>query len=63
MAAATGISWCDATQNFWIGCTKVGPGCDHCRFDMESDSVRVGKKNAGRHLDGIEHNGFPEQHP
>jgi protein gp37 len=26
----TGISWTDATQNFWEGCTKVGPGCDAC---------------------------------
>jgi len=27
---ATGIAWTDATFNPWIGCTKVGPGCDHC---------------------------------
>lgn len=24
------IEWTDATVNFWWGCTKVGPGCDHC---------------------------------
>lgn len=30
MAEATGISWTDSTFNPWIGCTKVGPGCDHC---------------------------------
>lgn len=30
MAETTGIAWTDATQNFWEGCTKVGPGCDHC---------------------------------
>lgn len=30
MAEVTTISWCDHTLNFWIGCTKVGPGCDHC---------------------------------
>ena len=24
------ISWCDHTQNFWIGCTKVSPGCANC---------------------------------
>jgi protein gp37 len=30
MAAVTGIAWTDATVNFWIGCTKVGPGCDGC---------------------------------
>ena len=30
MAQTTGISWTDATVNFVIGCTRVGPGCDHC---------------------------------
>lgn len=30
MGETTGISWCDATLNFWIGCTKVSPACDHC---------------------------------
>lgn len=30
MAAASAIEWTDATVNFWWGCTKVGPGCDHC---------------------------------
>jgi protein gp37 len=24
------IEWCDHTFNPWIGCTKVGPGCDLC---------------------------------
>jgi protein gp37 len=30
MGEATGISWCDATFNPWIGCEKVSPGCAHC---------------------------------
>ncbi|WEK42940.1 MAG: DUF5131 family protein [Candidatus Sphingomonas colombiensis] len=30
MAENTKIEWTDATVNFWWGCTKVGPGCDHC---------------------------------
>src|SRR5262249_52000215 len=30
MAEQTGISWCDATFNPWIGCEKVSPGCAHC---------------------------------
>lgn len=30
MAANSSIEWCDHTQNFWIGCTRVGPGCDRC---------------------------------
>lgn len=30
MAELTKISWCDHSFNPWTGCTKVGPGCDHC---------------------------------
>lgn len=30
MAEKSNIEWTDATYNPWIGCTKVGPGCDHC---------------------------------
>lgn len=30
MAETSRIEWTDATVNFWWGCTKVGPGCDHC---------------------------------
>lgn len=30
MGEQTGIAWTDSTMNFWEGCTKVGPGCDHC---------------------------------
>jgi len=30
MAEKTNISWCDSTFNPWWGCSKVGPGCDHC---------------------------------
>jgi protein gp37 len=30
MADRSAIEWTDATVNFWWGCTKVGPGCDHC---------------------------------
>lgn len=30
MAEKTGISWTKSTFNPWIGCTKVGPGCDAC---------------------------------
>lgn len=26
----TGIAWTKSTFNGWIGCTKVGPGCDGC---------------------------------
>ncbi|WP_028492654.1 phage Gp37/Gp68 family protein [Thioalkalivibrio sp. ALE19] len=30
MAENTNIEWAHHTFNPWIGCTKVGPGCDNC---------------------------------
>lgn len=30
MAENSKIEWTDHTFNPWIGCTKVGPGCDNC---------------------------------
>tara|TARA_R110002126_G_scaffold142630_3_gene288572 strand:- start:229 stop:1371 length:1143 start_codon:yes stop_codon:yes gene_type:complete len=30
MTQQTKIEWTDFTVNFWEGCQKVGPGCDHC---------------------------------
>ena len=30
MGETSSIAWTDATVSFWWGCTKVGPGCDHC---------------------------------
>lgn len=30
MADHTNIEWCDATVNWWVGCTQISPGCDHC---------------------------------
>jgi len=30
MSDQTKIEWADATTNFWAGCTKVSPACDHC---------------------------------
>lgn len=30
MAENSSIEWTDHTFNPWIGCTKVGPGCDNC---------------------------------
>ena len=42
MADGTKIEWTDATVNFWWGCTKVGPGCDHCY--AETWSKRTGDK-------------------
>lgn len=41
MAEKTKIAWTDSTFNPWIGCTKVGPGCDHCY--AEAFAKRTGK--------------------
>lgn len=30
MSENSKIEWCHHTFNPWTGCTKVGPGCDHC---------------------------------
>ncbi len=40
MSANTSIEWTDSTLNWWEGCTKVGPGCDHCY--AETRNARFG---------------------
>ncbi len=45
MADKSAIEWTDATVNFWWGCTKVGPGCDHCY--AETWSKRTGGSHWG----------------
>lgn len=30
MGENSNIAWCDHSFNPWLGCSKVGPGCDHC---------------------------------
>lgn len=45
MAENTNIEWAHHTLNGWIGCQKVGPGCDHCYaeiWDTRSDGTRWG---------------------
>jgi len=37
MAAGSGISWCDATFNPLIGCTKVSAGCKNCYAERDFD--------------------------
>lgn len=46
MAEQSGISWTDATFNPWIGCQKVGPGCDHCYAEHLMDT-RLHRVNWG----------------
>lgn len=40
MSENTKIEWCDHTFNPWIGCTKVGPGCDNCYAEADFDKRR-----------------------
>lgn len=47
MGEQSNIAWTDATVNFWWGCTKVGPGCDHCYAQTLSDRFEPGHWGAG----------------
>ena len=40
MAESTEIAWTKSTFNPWIGCQKVGPGCDNC-YAEALDSRKV----------------------
>ena len=42
MGNRTGIEWCDATWNPWMGCKKVSPGCKNCYMFRQ---MRFYKKN------------------
>jgi protein gp37 len=41
MAENSAIEWTDHTFNPWIGCTRVGPGCDHC-YAADLSEARLG---------------------
>jgi protein gp37 len=40
MADKSGIEWTDATWNPVTGCTKIGPGCDHCYAERFAERFR-----------------------
>lgn len=42
MAEKSKIAWTDSTFNPWIGCTRVGPGCDHCYAEAQDSRKRWG---------------------
>ena len=46
MAENSKIEWTDHTFNPWVGCTKVGPGCDHCYAEARMDT-RLHRVNWG----------------
>jgi protein gp37 len=68
--AAAGVPYLFKQHGEWIGVPDLrslpggtGPGFgafDHCPYDQAHEAVRIGKKAAGRLLDGVEHNEFPE---
>ncbi len=50
MAENSHISWTDHTMNFWIGCTKVSPGCKYCYAEVDTFARR--ERSPGRELWG-----------
>ncbi|MFD3191892.1 DUF5131 family protein [Sedimentitalea sp. HM32M-2] len=40
MAQKSEIEWTDATWNPVTGCTKIGPGCDHCYAEWFAERWR-----------------------
>lgn len=42
MAENSNIEWCHHTFNPWEGCTKVGPGCDHCYAEARNNRFTGG---------------------
>lgn len=47
MGGETKISWCDATFNPWVGCTKVSPGCANCYAETYDKRVGGGVNSDG----------------
>lgn len=43
MVAFSAIEWCTHTCNPWVGCQKVGPGCDHCYAETRDKRFEGGK--------------------
>lgn len=43
MSENSAIEWTDATWSPWEGCTKVGPGCDHCYAEGMNRWLRRGE--------------------
>ena len=44
----TQIEWADYTLNFWWGCTKVSPACEHCYAEVISKVFSKGRATWGR---------------
>lgn len=62
MAENTGIAWATHTHNEWEGCTKVGPGCDHCYAEARNKRFAGGANwgpGAPRRLTSIQNRNRP----
>jgi protein gp37 len=42
MGQTTKIEWADATVNFWLGCSKVSPACEHCYAETWDATYKLG---------------------
>jgi len=42
VAIESGIAWTKSTLNPWVGCTKVGPGCDGCYAEALDKRMKFG---------------------
>lgn len=47
MAENSKIEWTHHTFNPWIGCTKIGPGCDHCYAERMDNRFGGGHWGSG----------------
>lgn len=47
MAQNSTIEWTHHTFNPWEGCTKIGPGCDHCYAETRNNRFRGGNWGPG----------------
>jgi protein gp37 len=63
MAQQSAIEWTDATVNFWWGCTKVGPGCDHCYAETLGEALPAVASHWGHRRAAPEDRGRREADP
>ena len=48
MGKNTKIEWAHHTFNPWIGCTRVGPGCDHCYAEALAKRTGMAEWGSGK---------------
>jgi len=57
---ANGVAYFHKQNGEWVSVSEVAGAGDHYHFPDGATVRKVGKKLAGRLLDGVEHNGMPE---